>query len=55
MFSRVQKSKLKHLWLLKKWNCGGTSGQAQYKQLLENEGESDASIFIFGPPVIRMK
>lgn len=46
MFSVLEESKLKNLWLISKWGCDCTSGQAEYKQLFEIPDVSDASIFI---------
>lgn len=46
VLSVLEESKLNNLWLISKWGCDGTSGQAEYKQLFENPDVSDASIFI---------
>lgn len=32
--------------LLCKWGCDGSSGHSQYKQTFENEGDTDANIFL---------
>lgn len=42
----LDESKLNNLWLISKWGCDGTSGQAEYKQLFEDSNVSDASIFV---------
>ncbi|CAG4972044.1 unnamed protein product [Parnassius apollo] len=41
VLSRVEKSKLENMWLISKWGCEVTSGQAEYKQLFENADISD--------------
>ena len=46
LFSRVEDNNIENLWLISKWGCDGTSGQAEYKQLFQTGDVSDASIFI---------
>ena len=37
---------LNSLLLISKWGCDGSSGHSQYKQVFENDGDSDSSIFV---------
>lgn len=46
VLTSLDENKLNNLWLISKWGCDGTSGQAEYKQLFEDSNVSDASIFV---------
>ena len=41
----LKDDQLKNLRLITKWGCDGTSGQAEFKQLFEDDTISDASIY----------
>ncbi|KAG5886038.1 hypothetical protein JTB14_000017 [Gonioctena quinquepunctata] len=46
VFSGLTEIKLDNIWLMSKWGCDGTSGQAEYKQSFEHSCTSDDSSFV---------
>lgn len=46
VISSLAENQLENLCMVTKWGCDGTSGQAEYKQLFQNESVSDESIFL---------
>lgn len=55
VISSLPKNQLETISLLTKWGCDGTSGQAEYKQLFQDETVSDSSIYLITIAAIQLE